>query len=160
MKTIKITKAEVIKAIKTEPLKQGQFVSSNFDEDKYSKEEMKQFKAQIDVETRVCPVCVVGATLRQAVLKNGLDKKRKKDVGAIIEDIVDYNVKRDLATRKDEAYNAYLAGETSYLTYLSGYYEGLNYHPKTGESLTYAQKRNLMLQFVKTTCPEVIKIKV
>jgi len=133
MKTLKLTKNKVIKAIKTEPLRAGAF--------------FKDEKTNIYSES--CFVCAVGA-----VLKNSLDKRvlnlaptstlSEIAMGYCRGTAVDHNIKR-------------LLNEKNYLGALSNYFEYIMQREKSKHASASVVKR--LVNFVEKNFPKKFNVK-
>ena len=143
MKTLKIKKAQVIKALRTEPLEKGNWID-------ISPKDYEQFERSplLVASAFDCKVCAVGAVLRST----GLTPMEILRVGGNLSLSYGYNVFRD--ARHGDIDNLLIKG--NYLGALSCYFESTI--PLRG---SYGLKhRERLVQFVEKNFPGYIEVSV
>lgn len=132
---MKITKQEILKAIKTEPLRAGHFIGAS-DEFGYEKLNSKKGKS--------CTVCAVGA-----VLRNKIKDVTIQDFNSICANSVEY------WTEFSGMEAQYLIEKKDYLSALSVEFETLSNKFKTKAAI-----RKKLIKFVQDNFPKTINVKI
>lgn len=150
---MKITRAQIIKAIKTEPLEGGQWINRTYDADGY----ISQLYWDRPADVQECKVCAVGAVLRSCV--PGITPNRIIDFGSGLY-YSDGGIgasATDIRQARDEVRDELALNNPNYILMLSRMFESYwRHYQDDRRQLGYTRKA--LVKFVQNNFPKSITV--
>ncbi len=144
MKTKRVRKSTVIKALEREPLERGSWAHFNENGKRWN----EALERYVEVDRKNCSVCAVGAVLRQTVTT---DPDKINELGFVLDNDTEYSICQYPERALD-------AGE--HMVALSAFFESMGKANFRKSGIIRAKGRRKLIKFVEDYFPAMVEVPV